>query len=423
MLNKIAVRLYRHFRHESGFVVLQRFYEKHFTAQGKALLLCFLVALSLGLVGTDILIYLFFCGLFGLGLSVFLVAWWNRPKAVKPQLQPWAPSVVGHPVKLSIQLQNPRKQPALDLQAQVTLNHPFEKRMLRYLSQDKISLEGQESGLLTLELSALSRGIYPLKSVQVVSDFPLGLLRWWSTHLPQGHIVVYPAYRQLHTLRLPLKRKYQPGGMALTSQVGDSMEFKGLRNYQEGDNPKHVHWPTLARTGKLATREYQEEYFVRLGMVLDSTFSGEPSHWPKPGPFSDAFEAAISLTASVAAWIEKQEYILDIFATGEDILHFQTGRALSPLDQVLETLACLKPEQAQSSEQLISALHPYLSQLSALVLICMDFQDAQRALVQQIQQRGLELRVLVIHSDPGALNAEGAALTVIHPDDWEQVIL
>lgn len=64
-------------RQHNGFAILQRYYERHFTPVGKALLLLYLISLSLGMVGTEVLIYIFCCGLGGLWVATSARAGWH----------------------------------------------------------------------------------------------------------------------------------------------------------------------------------------------------------------------------------------------------------------------------------------------------------------------------------------------------------
>src|SRR5206468_1933896 len=81
-------------------------------------------------------------------------------------------------------------------------------------------------------------------------------------------------------------RKYQRGGIALISSVGDSEEFASLRDYRPGDPLRRIHWRSVARVGRPVVREYQGEFFVRHALVLD-TFAGRPE--------SHVFEEAVSV--------------------------------------------------------------------------------------------------------------------------------
>src|SRR3977135_4628046 len=69
-------------------------------------------------------------------------------------------------------------------------------------------------------------------------------------------------------------RRLQPGGVAFAGRVGDAEEFMSLRDYRSGDTPRRIHWKAWARTGRLVIKEYQDEFFVRHALLLDTFPSG-----------------------------------------------------------------------------------------------------------------------------------------------------
>ena len=89
-------------------------------------------------------------------------------------------------------------------------------------------------------------------------------------------MLVYPRYHTLDSLPLPIGRRYQPGGIPLASEVGDSLEFVGTREYREGDPPRKIDWRSYARLGRPVVKEYQEEYFSRIALVLDTYLPRRP---------------------------------------------------------------------------------------------------------------------------------------------------
>ena len=60
-------------------------------------------------------------------------------------------------------------------------------------------------------------------------------------------------------------------------------------------------------------REYQEEYFSRVALIMDTYVP------PKFGPAHRlAFEGGVSVVASVADWFSRSEAVVDVLAAGPD---------------------------------------------------------------------------------------------------------
>jgi len=205
-------------------------------------------------------------------------------------------------------------------------------------------------------------------------------------------VLAYPRYCTLDALPLPVGRRYQPGGIPLASELGDSLEFVGTREYREGDPLRRIHWRSWARLGRPVVREYQEEYFSRIALVLD-TFLPR-----RPRPRERArFEAAVSMLASVADHFSRSEEVVDILAAGPDLYEVSAGRSLGGLDDVLDVLACLEPSPAPPFESIGPPLFERLERLTTGVAVLQGWGDARAALLRRVRAMGVAVRVLLVH--------------------------
>jgi uncharacterized protein (DUF58 family) len=140
-----------------------------------------------------------------------------------------------------------------------------------------------------VELTPLRRGVLRFTGVTLARPDPLGLLRKFVTlPLPQTALILPQRY-PMPPIALPGTMKYQEGGVALAASVGQSEEFVALRDYRNGDPLRHIHWRSWAKAGKPVVKEFEDEFFVRHALVLD-TFT-EHAH-------SEVFEEAVSVAAS-----------------------------------------------------------------------------------------------------------------------------
>jgi len=245
---------------------------------------------------------------------------------------------------------------------------------------------------LQIDLHPRRRGRYVLPSVGVARTDLFGLVRTKAVWLPEQVVLAYPRYHTLDALPLPMGRRYQPGGIPLASVVGDSLEFVGNREYREGDPLRKIDWRSSARLGRPVVREYQEEYFSRIALVLD-TFLGK-----RPRPRERArLEAAISTLASVAEHFSRSEEVVDILAAGPDLYEVSTGRSLGYLDNVLEVLACLEPSPAPPFESIGPALFERLERLTTVVAVMLEWDEAREAFLRRVRGMGVAVHVLLVH--------------------------
>jgi uncharacterized protein (DUF58 family) len=265
-------------------------------------------------------------------------------------------------------------------------------RRLEIGEQPAVDVPPRSQVELRVVATARTRGHVRFRGVSLVRTDPLGLVRALR-HVPAPDtLLVLPRRFPLPPLTLPGAQRYQPGGIALASSVGDSEEFMSLREYRPGDPLKRVHWRSSARLGRPVVREYQDEFFVRHGLILD-TFM--------PVSVSDVFEDAVSVAASFAAGVRAQESLLDLMFVGPEAYVFTAGRGVGQLERMLEVLADVRP----CVDRPFSALHRLVAErsraLSGAICILVAWDDERRALVQQLRALDIPSLVLLV-TDPSA---------------------
>jgi len=265
-----------------------------------------------------------------------------------------------------------------------------------------------EPSELSVEVRPLRRGLYPLPEVRAFTTFPLGLWKTELTRHPVRPLLVLPSFHPLHSLEVPVGRRYQPGGVSLTSNIGESPEYIGNREYQPGDPVRRIDFRSWARLTRPAVREYQEEYYCRIALVLDTFVA--PGRRPTRSGYPE-LEAAISLTAACADVLARGEYLIDLFAAGPDLYVFRAGRSLAHFDNILEILAGVEECRENPFETVAPALAEELTNITAVVFVLLDW-DRQRAhLVRLAREAGATARVILVRDSEPTENPDEA-------EDW-----
>ncbi len=242
-----------------------------------------------------------------------------------------------------------------------------------------------------LNLIAQKRGDYRLKSLRVDSPFPLGVMKWGYRYKKERRILVYPQFKPLIGFNIPVSRKLQPGGIALASNIGESTEFVGTREFRDGDSLRHIHWKSWARLNKPIVKVFQEEYYCRLALLIDT-------YIPDNSPDIDyeAMESSLSLAASISDYLERQEYIIDLIAAGPNIYYLQAGRALAYLDQILDILACLDVCRKKPYGEIEPLLMDDLSRISAVVVLLLGWDEERKEFLLRLKEMGVEMKVFLV---------------------------
>jgi uncharacterized protein (DUF58 family) len=246
---------------------------------------------------------------------------------------------------------------------------------------------------IVAELIPRRRGRLVLLGAEVSRTDPFGLFRRVLRVEDQpDSLVVFPRRLPLPPIPLPgVTRRLQSGGVALAGSVGDSEEFVSVRDYRPGDPLRKIHWAGWARTQRPVVKEFQEEYFVRHALVLD-TFGG--------GPEADAFEQAVSLAASFACTIDRQDSLLDLMFVGARAYVFTAGRGLAHSTQLLEILASVDLQPNGDPQALEELVFRHLGRLSGCVLILLRWDPPRQELLRRLEGRRVPTLTFIVHPTP-----------------------
>ncbi|MGE0455165.1 MAG: DUF58 domain-containing protein [Vicinamibacteria bacterium] len=381
---------------------LLRAWEGRLTSPGRWLLAA---TAALGLVGVDTRRSQVFV-LFSLGAAALLLAWlltrWRRPRVLLACRLPER-ATAGRAAPFEARLASANGRPQRDLR--FALPRPGRFGGGLRLSPAEVLLDVPASGELRLELALLPlrRGRYTLRGPSVRACDPLGLACGPPRFVPGGPLVVYPPFFRLESLELPVGRRYQPGGIPLSSSTGDSIEFVGTRDFRDGDSLRNIHWRSWARRGAPVVKEHQEEYFCRVALLVDTELRERLG----AARARRAFEAALSLAASHAEFFSRGEYVVDVLAAGPQLYDLSAGRSLAHFENVLDVLASLEPTRGPAFEAIAPHLFERLSRISTLVAILLDLDPARVELLRRARELGTELRTLVVRQGPPSLAPEG----------------
>jgi uncharacterized protein (DUF58 family) len=129
---------------------------------------------------------------------------------------------------------------------------------------------GRSARQFAMPLVCEKRGFYQLGPVGLASSFPLGLAEARQQRNEGVHsLTVYPAVFPIVNLSLRgAPSQIHRGGYLLPEGSG-AAEFSGLREYRQGDNPRHIHWPTTARMNELMVKQFEPLASACLYIVLD----------------------------------------------------------------------------------------------------------------------------------------------------------
>ncbi|MBF0817616.1 DUF58 domain-containing protein [Microbacterium paludicola] len=146
------------------------------------------------------------------------------------------------------------------------------------------------------------RAVLPVGPVSIVRGDPLGLFERVDSRDEPVDLYVHPRTVRFDGQSLGFVRDLE--GMTSRELTRDDIAFHALSEYQPGDDLRHVHWRSTARTGTLMVRTYEQTRRSHFVMGLSS----HPAEYADP----DEFELAVSAIGSLGLRALRDSYRVDV---------------------------------------------------------------------------------------------------------------
>lgn len=271
---------------------------------------------------------------------------------------------------------------------EVRVRGPFLPWDGRWLEDPPAEIVVPDRGSASARMRArfVARGLHVLDCFTAAAVVPGGLACGPRQSSDEVKLHVVPRVAKVVRLPFVIASRHQPGGVALASKSGEAMDLLGVRPYRPGDPVRDLHARSWARTGVPVVREYQQEYFTRVGVVLDTDVADR-----------DRLEAAIELAAGVIAHLARGETLVDVLVVGDRVHELTLGRSLGSLDQALELLATVERGPKLNAGGLLRRLDPFLGRLSSVIVIAMEKGGEREAVLHEILAKGIVAKT--VHLD------------------------
>lgn len=135
-------------------------------------------------------------------------------------------------------------------------HHSASGIMLGWQHEDvsETTLLASQSKRVKLSHSTQERGVFRAPRLNIFTRYPTSLILAWSYASLQMESIVYPApVLKENNETGHHKDDLAEGGKEIAR---GSTDFSGIRSYEAGDSPKHIHWGTYAKTGQLHTKSF-----------------------------------------------------------------------------------------------------------------------------------------------------------------------
>ena len=192
-------------------------------------------------------------------------------------------------------------------------------------------------------LARVPRGRYVLEDAQAVLEDPFGLERREATLAAASTLLVYPRL-------VPLERLFSeasaavPEGSRLLLRRPSGYDLHSVREHQQGESLRRVHWRSTAKVGRLMVKELEDAPRDEVAVVLDASAAGA-----KGRAFDVQVRAAGSILRAHAA--RKRRSVLLVNGSSAE-----AARTSGPEDwrRALDLLAAVEPAGHRPVEALLA---------------------------------------------------------------------
>jgi uncharacterized protein (DUF58 family) len=241
-------------------------------------------------------------------------------------------------------------------------------------------------------LERVPRGRYAFEDVRAELSDPFALERAVVPLPAPGALLVYPRLVELGSLFSEAGTASHDGRRFLLRRH-TGFELHGVREYEQGESLRRVHWPSTARRGQLMVKELEDSPRDEVAVVLDADARAV---------VGESFDVEVRAAGSlVDAYLRRgRRAVLVVNSGRREVQHVHSAAA--DWRRALELLAAVEPTGELPLSRLLAEEDNPAARALELVVVTARI-DA--ALVDRLVQRSLSRRkVSLVYVDPASFN-------------------
>ena len=190
--------------------------------------------------------------------------------------------VVGEPAFGRVQVTNPHRRRTLGVKVEIPVGHGLAELAVP-------GLRGGGTYQHDFAVPTTKRGIVPVGPVRTVRADPIGLVRRELIWTGSAELVVHPRTIGVPSTSTGLIRDLE--GTPTRDLTSSDVAFHALREYQNGDERRYIHWKSTAKTGTFMVRQFEQTRRSHLVVALTLATGDYASE--------EEFELAVSVAGSL----------------------------------------------------------------------------------------------------------------------------
>lgn len=348
----------------------------------------------------------------GLVLSVLLALAWVRITLRQPRVRrAWQRETLLERDDVTVELVL-ACEPALPLPGLVA------RERAGALAEQGVELRSRGRGRYTgsYRLHDMPRGRHDFSPVRLSIGDPFGLAETRLALDERQSLVVYPRLTELDRLFCEAGSGSEHGRrLLLRRPVG--FDLHSVREYQQGESLRRVHWPSTARRGALMVTELEDSPRDEVAVLLDGDSAAVAGESP-----DSSFDAGVRVAGSIllAQLRLGRRCVLALNTAGRET---QTVSSDGPdWQRALELLAAAEPDAARRVSELLGSGVSAATRSLELVVVTSRI---EQALVDRLLERPFTRRAAALvhveaasfagrpgRPEPGLLRLQAAGVPV-----------
>ncbi|MFT2750696.1 DUF58 domain-containing protein [Clavibacter sp. Sh2036] len=179
--------------------------------------------------------------------------------------------VAGERAPATVAVRNPLRRRAVGLTVEVPVGSGLAEIHVPSLGHGQVHED-------VFVVPTTRRGVIALGPARIVRGDPLGLVRRESTEARATRLLVHPRTLALPSTSTGFVRDLE--GRATRDLADSDVSFQSLREYVPGDEMRHIHWRSTAKTGVHMVRRFEEtrrsHIMVALSLHAGDYGAGDP---------------------------------------------------------------------------------------------------------------------------------------------------
>jgi len=302
-------------------------------------------------------------------------------------------AVVGQPLRVVIKLVNRSRIPKFALLAYDVFPTLAKEKAVQ--EAYFLSLPRGEQVSSEYAGTPARRGEYRIGPLYLIGGDPFGFFRRVMKTSIYSDLLVLPSPFKIRPLPIVSASEMRKEETETIAKRGESGEFLGVQEYAQGDSPKHIHWVTTARLGKLISRQFELNVASALGILLIDS-----PEMKTGGDLDDnPMEYAVKLMSSLGYTAISRLYDFRFLYLSQEKTSTVSGTGAEFFRELSVALARVgdggRPDIEASSKTVLSSLH----ENSTLVVFCAEATNDLAEFLQRLRLKHRSMFAVTFNLD------------------------